>query len=351
MMFLISFINNLPLNLQTVLYAVILIIGAVILIKSCDIFVDNATIIAKKFRIPPLIIGLTIVAIGTSIPELAISVSDSISVLINGGSANIAIGNVVGSSIANLLIVLSLGCLFSPLKVKDESKKDYYILIGVSILLTLFAMFFGINSFINNHAILRWEAIIFVLLIIPYMIYVVFSAKHEGENMKHLKTYEKISVSKPVILVLCMIALIAVGGELVVEGAKGVALNFSSVFGIDKDMAETLVGLTIVAVGTSLPEIVTTIIASKKKQNDMALGNVIGSNIFNIIFVLGIAGVITPLTMSSTAIIDLLVMLFATLLVFIFILRGKLTKRHGITLLSIYFLYLLYLVLRTIIVF
>jgi len=148
-----------------------------------------------------------------------------------------------------------------------------------------------------------------------------------------------------------MVVTIAIGGELVVEGARGVSMNLSSVFGLDKDMAETLVGLTVVAIGTSLPELVTTLIASKKKQNEMAIGNVIGSNIFNIIFVLGISGVVAPLTISSYAIVDLFVVLFSTLLVFIFVLKGKLSKKHSITLLTIYGLYLLYLVLRTILVF
>jgi len=350
-MFLANFITNLPLNLQTILYVVIMVVGAVILIKSCDVFVDNSTIVAKKFRISPLIIGLTIVSIGTSIPELAISVLDSISVNINGGSANIAIGNVVGSNIANLLIVLSFACLFHPIKIKKESKTDFSILLAITFLLVVFGVFFGINSFTRNNAILRWEAIILVALIAFYMGYLFITSKKDSESIKPLKTYEKVKIGKPILLIILMVVTIAIGGELVVEGARGVSMNLSSVFGLDKDMAETLVGLTVVAIGTSLPELVTTLIASKKKQNEMAIGNVIGSNIFNIIFVLGISGVVAPLTISSYAIVDLFVVLFSTLLVFIFVLKGKLSKKHSITLLTIYGLYLLYLVLRTILVF
>ena len=346
-----GFISDLPINLQSILYVIIMIIGAVILIKSCDVFVDNSTIVAKKFRISPLIIGLTIVAMGTSIPELAVSVSDSISSYISGTSANIAVSNVVGSNISNLLIVLSAACLFHPIKIKKETKIDFSLLLAITIIVVLLGVFFGVNSILYNYAILRWEALILVVLIAGYMFYIIRTSKKDSEEIKPLKTYEKVKIAKPILLIVLMIATIAIGGELVVEGAKGFALNLSSAFGLNTDMAETLVGLTIVAIGTSLPELVTTIIVARKKQNEMALGNVIGSNIFNVIFVLGISGVITPLTMTSYAIIDLLVMLFATLLVFVFVLKGKLSKRHSIILLSIYFLYLLYLILRTILVF
>ena len=339
------FVSGLGAPLQIIIFIISLALGAFCLVKFCDIFLDSSSTIAKKFKISPLIIGLTIVAIGTSFPEFAVSVSDSIAVAMNGGNANIAFSNVVGSNVSNLLLVLSFSCLFAPIFIKKESKRDYIVLMLITFLLTLFAFLFGSNE------IKRWESIILVILIFFYFAYIIINVKRD--NKEELKQEEKestqnIKMLKPIVLVLLSVAGIALGGELVVYGAKGIALNISDALAIDRNIAETLIGLTIVAVGTSLPELVTTIIASKKGENDMALGNVIGSNIFNIIFVLGISGVIAPFSIASYMIVDLFVLVAATLLVFVFVIKGKLTRKHSIVLISVYALYLIYLILRTI---
>lgn len=345
-----NFVSGLSVPIQLVIFSASLVVGAFCLIKFCNIFVDSSSTIAKFLGISPLIIGLTVVAIGTSFPELAVSISDSIFSIVNGSNANIGFSNVVGSNISNLLLVLAFSGLFSPLIIKRETRKDYAILLFITLLLAVFGFFFGITSFVGGSAILRWEAIILVILIFFYIIYIVKNSKKSIESVEDINSVDKQDESKIIkyiLLTILGIGGIAIGGELVVYGAKGIALNISSALSVDKDVAESLIGLTIVAVGTSLPELVTTIIASKKKENEMALGNVIGSNIFNIIFVLGISATIAPFTISSYMLVDLLVMVIATFIVLIFVIKGKLAKKESVLLLIIYVTYVIYLILRT----
>lgn len=338
---------------QIISFIILLAAGVFFLVKFCDIFVDSASCIAKKLKISPLVIGLTIVAMGTSCPELAVSVSDSISTLTSGGNANVAIGNVVGSNICNILLVLGLSALFTPMIVrKSIVKRELPILLGVSLLLVIFGCFFGTQS--SKYAIVRWEAIIFVLLMIAYLIYIVLSAKKDAKSNEAEAQGEEFAIKdmniwKAVILCIIGIAGIILGGEMVVFGAKGLATEGALAIGLNKDLTEALVGLTIVAVGTSLPELVTSVIAAKKGENELAIGNVVGSNIFNILFILGIAGTVNPLTTGSQIVVDLLVMLGVSLLLFVLSLKGKLGKSHGIILLLCYIGYLAYLVTRTII--
>ena len=176
-------ISNMP--LQIVCLVGILAVGVFFLVKFCDIFVDNACEIAKKMKISPLVIGLTIVAMGTSCPELAVSTSDSIKVLMSGGNANanVALGNVVGSNICNLLLVLGLSAIFTPLTVKRTLiKREFPFLVGISVLFTIFTIFFGVGSVTGNYAITRWEAIIFIVLMIAYLIMIVKFAKRDQKN-------------------------------------------------------------------------------------------------------------------------------------------------------------------------
>lgn len=346
-----DFILDWNLPLQIISFVVLLAVGVFFLVKFCDIFVDSASCIAKKLKIPPLIIGLTIVAMGTSCPELAVSVSDSIASLSSGGNANVAIGNVVGSNICNVLLVLGLSALFTPMIVrKSIVKKELPILLGVSVLLVIFGCFFALDG---KHAILRWEAIIFIVLMIAYLVYVVLSAKKSGAEESEAQGEEVVIKDMPTwkSIILCIVGIsgIILGGEMVVFGAKGLATEGALAIGLDADLTEALVGLTIVAVGTSLPELVTSVIAAKKGENELALGNVVGSNIFNILFILGIAGAVNPLTTGSQIIVDLLVMLGITILLFVLSLKGKLGKTQGIILLSCYASYLTYLIVRTVI--
>lgn len=352
-----TFVDSWPIYLQSIAFVVGLIVGTICLVKFCDIFVDSASTIAKKLHISELIIGLTVVAIGTSCPELAVSVSDSISSLLENSNANVAIGNVIGSNICNLLLVLGFSAVFTPIVVKKSvCKREYPFLLIISALLVLFVILFGTGSSITgNYAILRWEAIILVVLMFVYIWFLIHNAKkHPDEQLnteEEKLTEEKekdMKLWKAIILVIVGAAGIVFGGEAVVFGAKGLALQVSDAAHLDHDLAESLVGLTIVAVGTSLPELVTSVVAAKKGQNELALVNVIGSNIFNILFVLGIAGTVNPLTTGSQVIIDAIVMMAATIVVFIFALTGKIKRSGGIALLCMYGAYLAYLIVRTI---
>ena len=352
-----TFVDSWPIYLQSIAFVVGLIVGTICLVKFCDIFVDSASTIAKKLHISELIIGLTVVAIGTSCPELAVSVSDSISSLLENSNANVAIGNVIGSNICNLLLVLGFSAVFTPIVVKKSvCKREYPFLLIISALLVLFVILFGTGSSITgNYAILRWEAIILVVLMFVYIWFLIHNAKkHPDEQLnteEEKLTEEKekdMKLWKAIILVIVGAAGIVFGGEAVVFGAKGLALQVSDAAHLNHDLAESLVGLTIVAVGTSLPELVTSVVAAKKGQNELALGNVIGSNIFNILFVLGIAGTVNPLTTGSQVIIDAVVMMVATIVVFIFALTGKIKRSGGIALLCMYGAYLAYLIVSTI---
>ena len=339
-----KWISDWHVGLQIAMFVVGLALGVFCLVKFCNMFVDSSSAIAKKLKISPLIIGLTIVAMGTSLPELAVSVSDSISA-IGGGTAEIAIGNVVGSNICNILLVLGFSVVFTPIVVKKSvCRREIPILLGVTALTTIFVCLFGVEGYF---AITRWEGIILVVLIFAYIGYLVFMAKRHPEQLDEAEDVKDMAWWKAILYVVLGAAGIILGGQFVVFGAKGLALQGATALDVDHDLAESLVGLTIVAVGTSLPELVTSTIAAKKGQNELALGNVIGSNIFNMLFVLGISATVNPLTTGSQVLIDVFVMLGVTALLFVFSLSGKLRKPHGWILLGCYLLYLVYLVLRT----
>ena len=341
-------IENWPLGVQIALYVVVLALGVFCLVKFCDIFVDSSSAIAKKLKVSPLIIGLTIVAMGTSLPELAVSVSDSISTIGTGATADVAIGNVIGSNICNILLVLGFSVVFTPIIVKKSvCKREIPILLGVTALTVLFVCLFGINSATGDYAITRWEGIILVVLIIAYITYLVVMAKRHPEQLDEADDVKDMPWWKAILFVVLGAAGIILGGQFVVFGAKGIAIESALALGADKELTTSLVGLTIVAVGTSLPELVTSTIAAKKGQNELALGNVIGSNIFNMLFVLGISATVNPLTTGSQVLVDVFFMLAVTVLLFVFCLRGKLRRPHGIVMLALYVLYLVYLVLRT----
>ena len=354
-------IENVPLEL--VCLVAILALGVFFLVKFCDIFVDGACDIAKKMKISPLVIGLTIVAMGTSCPELAVSTSDSIRVLINGGNANVALGNVVGSNICNLLLVLGLSAIFTPLTVKKSLiKREFPFLVGISVLFVIFGIFFGVSQKNNpssvSYAITRWEAIIFIILMIVYMVMIVKLSKrdqaraleNEGNQTQSEENEEKVARPLWKIVVLCLVGLLGVilGGEMVVCGAKGLATHGATAIGLDLDLTEALVGLTIVAVGTSLPELVTSVIAAKKGEVELAIGNVVGSNVFNTLFIVGIAGTVSPLTSGSQIVVDLLVMLGATLVVYFMSFNKNRERWNGIIIVGLYVSYLAYLIIRTV---
>lgn len=342
-----EFYVNWHIGWQSVFLIACMAVGVFLLVKCCNVFVDASSAMAKRFRVPPMVIGLTVVAIGTSLPELAVSLLDSIDSLYAGGYANVSIGNVVGSNIANVLLVLGISALFTPILIKRTNRrKELPILLGVTLLLTVLVVFFGTNGPIGSYAVTRLEGAILLVLMIVYVVFLVWDAKRHPDEVQ-AEEIKDMNLGKAVLFVVLGAVGIAVGGEAVVYGAKGGAMLVSDAFGWDHDLAESLVGLTIVAVGTSLPELVTSAVAAKKGENDLALGNVIGSNVFNALFVLGVSAVVNPVATGGEIVVDVLVMLGVALLLFGLSFRGKLGKGTGALFISLYALYTAYLILRT----
>ncbi len=316
-----------------------LVVGFVFLIKGADFFIVSSSSIARKFRISPLIIGLTLVAFGTSLPELAVSFTSSLSARSQGLTADIAMGNIIGSNMANLTLILGTSALIMPVVVKKSiRRREFPFLIGVTVLLTILAYFFQADS-----VIVWWEALILLLAFGYYMYLMITSEKDMSESDIPL-----IDNKKATILLVVGIIGVALGGFLVTEGAEYIAIEaLTKSFNMTVTKATTLVGLSIVALGTSLPELVTSAIAAKKGEADIALGNVIGSNIFNILLIVGLSGVIVPLGINQDVLVDMIILIGVTsLTVALALLKDKLSKIDGIILLVLYVLYITFIILR-----
>lgn len=304
---------------------VILIVGFLLLIKGADWFVDGSSSIASVLKIPTIIVGLTIVSFGTSAPEASVSISASLK-----GLNDIAVSNVVGSNIFNLLSVLGMSALMANLVVPNKIIKfDFPVLIVISI------VFSGIIYVGYN--ISRMEAIVLLLGIIVYVCILVRDALKQRSIM--VVSEPKMSVGKSIIFIIIGLACIIFGGDFVVSSSSAIAHNFG--------LSDKLIGLTIVSIGTSLPELVTSMIASKKGEVDIAIGNVVGSNLFNILFILGLSGTISPMNVDKVMLFDTLFMLLVTIGVF---LSAKLTKNigkiQGIIYLSVFLGYMIYVIGR-----
>lgn len=314
----------------------ILIIGGIMLIKCADVFVDSASTIAKKLKISTLVIGLTIVALGTSLPEFAVSL---VSALRSTGTSDIALGNIIGSNSVNITLILGIGTLFGPILVnKSIRRRDIPFMIGSALLFLIFGFFFNQDNIIS-----MVEGIILLVVTVIYVFILIKNSKPEENEEDHIKPFSKMTL----VWLLVGVIGIAVGAELVTSPASYLAVRVAVAFNVDEVLATTLVGLTIVAVGTSLPELITTISAAKKGQNNLVLGNVIGSNILNILFIIGVSSTITPLKFNDAILIDLVLMFGITVMVSFFAFTGNLTKKTGIFLISFYGFYVLYLILRT----
>ena len=299
---------------------IILIIGFLLLIKGADLFVDKATIIATKLKIPKIIIGMTIVAIGTSLPELSVSVQSSIL-----GLNDMCVANVIGSNIFNLLMITGTIALLS--KVKINNFMNVFKTFGVYILLIVL-------SLDKNLSLL--DGIILLGVFIAYMINMIKSESYtEEENEDVVKEH----ILKTIVLGLIGLAGIAYGGNLVIESARDIALSLG--------MSENLVGLTVVALGTSLPEYVTSIVACKKDEMDIAIGNILGSNIFNILLVLGLASLLAPISVSIVTLIDALFMFITMILYIVFTFKKRtVNKFTGIMFIMTYVAYICYTIIR-----
>ena len=312
---------------------IFLIIGFVFLIKGADLFVEGAASIAKKFNVPAMVIGLTVVAMGTSAPEAAVSITSSLA-----GQNDMSVANVVGSNFFNILVVLGVSSIIATLPVeKNTIKKDTPFLLIVSGLLLLF----GINLRIS-----RVEGLIFLGLFIYFLINTVKNAKNnaldaeeEAAITAEVENIVEFSIPKTILLSVIGIAGIILGGDMVVDSATKIATTLG--------MSANLVGLTIVAVGTSLPEFVTSIVAIRKGETEIAIGNIIGSNIFNILLIIGLASTITPLTISRFSLIDIIFMTIITVLLYLFIKKSNsLTKIHGYIFILLYIGYMTYTMMR-----
>lgn len=329
------------------LAVILLLVGFVLLVKGADFFVDGASNIARYLKISSLIIGLTVVAFGTSLPEAAVSISGVIQ-----GIDDVSFGNIIGSNIFNLLLILGVSALILPVVVNEEIlKRDLPISILAAIIIIPMYYFLHENG---SSALVRFEGLILILLLAGFMFLMFKSANKtrndiinsstlQDSNKSNPKEIEAPTMSKSKSIVLVLIGLIGIvaGGIMVTNGAKEIALFFG--------MSEWLVGLTIVSVGTSLPELVTSITAAMKKENDIAVGNVVGSNIFNLLFILGFSSLVSPVKINSTAIFDLIFLVVISIIVLLFAFRErKLGRVEGGFLTLMYLGYLVYIIIRDI---
>lgn len=305
---------------------VLLVIGFVLLIKGADFFVEGSSSVAKMLKVPSIIIGLTIVAMGTSLPECAVSITASMT-----NNNALAVSNAVGSNIFNLMVVCGFCALFNPLAVsKDTLKKEFPFSMVCAVVLLVcgyLAMELG-----------RMDGVILLVLFVAFLVWMVRSALKARANASD-EEYEVLPVWKCIVFIIGGIIAIKFGGDFVVDGASTIAANMG--------LSQNLIGLTIVACGTSLPELVTSVVAAKKNELDMALGNVIGSNIFNILFVLGIAATISPIAFIMENVIDIVILIVMSAIVWIFgWTKQKLSKTEGIIMLVMYAVYLVYICMR-----
>lgn len=319
----------------------ILVIGFVLLIKGADFFVEGSSSVAKKFHVPAMLIGMTIVAMGTSLPECAVSVTAS---LANNNS--LAVSNVIGSNIFNLMVVCGACALFSPLTIRQDTLKKEFPL---SIICAALMLVLGYIGMTLGHI----DGIIFLVLFVGYLLWMIQSAKKaraavlsdpaQSSQIEQAEFVEEniaiLPTWKSLVFIIGGMIAIKFGGDFVVDGASSIASSMG--------LSQTLIGLTIVAMGTSLPELVTSLVAAKKGEVDMALGNVIGSDIFNILFVLGIATAISPISFLMENVIDIILLIIMSVIVLAFAwTRQQINRKEGILMLLMYAAYMVYICVR-----
>lgn len=321
-----NFINNAPLALVMVL----LVIGFVFLVKGADFFVEGSSSVAKRFNVPSLIIGLTIVAMGTSLPETAVSVTAS---LVDNNA--LAVSNAVGSNIFNLMVVIGFCAVMTPVAVDRQTlKRDFPFSVLCAVLLLALG-FIGMELGHVDGAILLVLFAVYIIVLVR----IALKHKNSGVAVEEEGEIKLLSMPRSLIYIVLGGASIAVGGDMVVDSASRIAIDFG--------MSQTLVGLTIVSIGTSLPELVTSIVAARKNEVDMALGNAIGSNVFNFLMVLGIASAISPIAFITENIIDIIILIVFSIVVWIMAwTKTKLNKGEGLIMLALYIAYAVYIFVR-----
>lgn len=332
-----NIINGLPIVAVILLLAV----GFAFLVKGADFFVEGSSSIAKKLKVPPIIIGLTIVAMGTSLPETAVSVTAS---LVQNNE--LAVSNVVGSNIFNLMFVIGVCSILTPIMVQKATVvRDIPLSLGCA----LFLLVLGISGLGDKTGMTLGHAdgVIFLIVFAGYIFTMVRSAmkaraagqKVEIEGVEECDNMKELSYGKSILFLIVGAAAIAFGGDLTVDTASRIAIELG--------MSQTLVGLTIVSIGTSLPELVTSVVAARKNEVDMAVGNAVGSNIFNILMVLGISSAISPVALIWENIIDIVLLMVFSVMVWIFAgTRKKIERKEGIIMVVVYLVYCAYIIAR-----
>lgn len=314
------------------------VIGFILLIKGADLLVEGSSSIAKKIGVSELIIGLTIVSLGTSAPELLVNIITSIK-----GSSDLGVGNIVGSNISNILLILGISAIIYPLKVKSNTTWKEIPLNIISALL----LFIMVNDIFINKAnasfLSRSDGLILMIFFILFMSYTFGLVKSEkAKNIDKTEEDVKRSTGKSILMTIVGIIGLAYGGKWVVDGAVFIAQQFG--------LSEAMIGLTIIAIGTSLPELATSATAAYKHKTDIAIGNIVGSNLFNVFWVLGLSAVIKPIPFNKIMNTDIIIYLIATIFLFIYCFTGKkkysLDKKEGITFVIAYIAYIIFLVIR-----
>ncbi|HQU58089.1 MAG: calcium/sodium antiporter [Phaeodactylibacter sp.] len=311
----------------------LLTIGFVFLIYGANKLVDAASDLARRLNVPNLVIGLTIVAFGTSAPELSVNL-----IAAARHSTDIALGNVIGSNILNILLILGISALFAPLSVKSSTT---WIEIPLAFLSALVVLAMAADPWLDQagqDVISRSDGIILLFFFTIFLVYNFQLARRGGNEEESMET-KLYTTPKAVLYILFGLALLLVGGRLIVDNAVALARLAG--------WPERIIGLTVVSIGTSLPELATSIVAARKRNTDLAIGNIVGSNIFNVFLILGLSSVIYPIPVAEGAIFDILVNILASALLFVFIFTGKgrrLDRSEGILFLLIYFAYLVWLI-------
>lgn len=331
-----DFINGLPIAAVILL----LLAGFAFLVKGADLFVEGSSSIARKLKVPTIIIGLTIVAMGTSLPETAVSVTASMV-----QNNELAVSNVVGSNIFNLMFVIGVCSVLTPIMVQNVTLiRDIPLSFGCALLLLVLGIL-GIGDK-TGMTLGHIDGIVFLIIFAAYIFTMVQSAmkaraagqKVEIEGVEACETKE-LSYAKSILFLIVGAGAIAFGGDLTVDTASRIAIELG--------MSQTLVGLTIVSIGTSLPELVTSIVAARKNEVDMAIGNAVGSNIFNILMVLGISATISPVALLRENIIDIIILMIFTVLVWLFAgTKRKISRKEGIIMALTYLVYCGYIIIR-----
>jgi cation:H+ antiporter len=311
------------------------VLGFVFLIKGADFLVDGASSLAKRLRVSSLVIGLTIVAFGTSMPELIVNLVASFR-----GNTELAIGNVIGSNIANILLILGAAAVINPLKVSRNTVwKEIPLSLLAVVVFVLLTNDFLIDG-VNTASLTRSEGLVLLCFFLIFLVYIFNVAKSSHENLTETIVHER-SVWQSLLLLVAGLVGLVVGGRWIVDGAVALAKNVG--------LSESFIGLTIVALGTSLPELATSVVAAYRNHTDIAIGNVVGSNIFNIFFILGVSAAVRPLPFTSRTNTDISVLFLTTVLFFIFLFLGSrhvLERWQGAIFLVIYLGYIILLVFR-----